>query len=277
MAPLARMDGVWRGPAWSITQAGRRELVQTERIGTFLDGSVRVIEGRGYDADGSVGFNALGIISFNPATSSLHASPPGRMGQAGVFPLRPTADGYVWEVPAGPGMTIRYTATIRHGTLARGRRADRRRRAAGADLRDEPAPRRRHRLAGCGRRCRCADDFRPASTRRCRKRSQGATICYGRAFATPARSRVRGRRGMSRVGRHVDLRRFMEGVKRRNPGQTEFVQAVQEVAEDIFDFIADKEPYHHYQILRRIAEPDRVISFRVCWEDDNSNIRVQRG
>jgi glutamate dehydrogenase (NADP+) len=76
---------------------------------------------------------------------------------------------------------------------------------------------------------------------------------------------------------HVDLPAFMEGVKKRNPGQSEFIQAVQEVAEDIFDFIADKEEYHHYQILRRIAEPDRVISFRVCWEDDSNNIRVQRG
>jgi glutamate dehydrogenase (NADP+) len=52
---------------------------------------------------------------------------------------------------------------------------------------------------------------------------------------------------------------------------------VQEVAEDIFDFIADKEEYHEAQILRRIAEPDRVVSFRVCWEDDNGNVRVQRG
>jgi glutamate dehydrogenase (NADP+) len=76
---------------------------------------------------------------------------------------------------------------------------------------------------------------------------------------------------------HVDLAGFMEGVERRNPGQTEFIQAVQEVAEDIFDFIADKEDYHRWQILRRIAEPDRVVSFRVCWEDDNHNIRVQRG
>jgi glutamate dehydrogenase (NADP+) len=76
---------------------------------------------------------------------------------------------------------------------------------------------------------------------------------------------------------HVDLPRFMEGVTRRNPGQPEFCQAVQEVAEDIFDFIADKEEYHSQQILRRIAEPDRVVSFRVCWEDDNGNIRVQRG
>lgn len=79
------------------------------------------------------------------------------------------------------------------------------------------------------------------------------------------------------VSDHVDFATFMEGVKKRNPGQTEFVQAVQEVAQDIFEFIEDKEEYHEAQILRRIAEPDRVVSFRVCWEDDNHNIRVQRG
>ena len=79
------------------------------------------------------------------------------------------------------------------------------------------------------------------------------------------------------VSDHVDFATFMEGVKRRNPHQDEFVQAVQEVAEDVFDFIEDKEQYHRQQILRRIAEPDRVISFRVSWEDDAGNIRVQRG
>ena len=79
------------------------------------------------------------------------------------------------------------------------------------------------------------------------------------------------------VSDHVDFARFIAGVKRRNPGQPEYVQAVQEVAEDIFDFIQDKEKYHEYQILRRIAEPDRVVSFRVCWEDDKGNVRVQRG
>src|SRR5687768_15537834 len=76
---------------------------------------------------------------------------------------------------------------------------------------------------------------------------------------------------------HVDLNGFIEGVSRRNPGQPEFVQAVTEVAQDIFEFIEDKEEYHRWQILRRIAEPDRVVSFRVVWEDDNNNIRVQRG
>ena len=77
--------------------------------------------------------------------------------------------------------------------------------------------------------------------------------------------------------RHVDLAGFMAGVKRRNPGETEFIQAVQEVAQDIYSFIEDKEQYHAAQILRRITEPDRVVSFRVCWEDDAHNIRVQRG
>ena len=79
------------------------------------------------------------------------------------------------------------------------------------------------------------------------------------------------------VADHVDIEQFMAGVEKRNPHQTEFIQAVREAAEDIFDYIEDKEIYHRYQILRRIAEPDRVISFRVCWEDDNGNIRVQRG
>ena len=79
------------------------------------------------------------------------------------------------------------------------------------------------------------------------------------------------------ISDHVDLEQFMAGVVRRNPGETEFHQAVYEVAVDIFDFIEDKEVYHEAQILRRIAEPDRVISFRVCWEDDQGSVRVQRG
>src|SRR3954453_12375903 len=79
------------------------------------------------------------------------------------------------------------------------------------------------------------------------------------------------------VSEHVDLEGFIDGVKRRNPGQREFIQAVTEVAQDIFEFIDGKEEYHKYQILRRITEPDRIVSFRVVWEDDNHAIRVQRG
>lgn len=115
MAPLAYMNGVWRGPAWTITPSGEKHsITQTERIGPFLDGSVKVIEGRGYDADGKVTFNAFGIISFDPATRGYkmrsHA-----MGHVGDFVLKPTADGFTWEIPAGPA-TMRYTATISGGT-----------------------------------------------------------------------------------------------------------------------------------------------------------------
>ena len=73
------------------------------------------------------------------------------------------------------------------------------------------------------------------------------------------------------------LQRFVDGVQRRNPGEPEFNQAVFEVAQDIFPFIADKPVYHDRQILERMAEPDRIIIFRICWEDDEGNIRVNRG
>ncbi len=112
MTPLAYMDGVWRGPAWSITGPGQRhDITQTERIGPFLDGTVKVIEGRGYNADGSVGFNAFGTISYSPGTHvyTLHAYAQGNVGD---FVLNMKPDGYIWEIPAGPSMTIRYTATV---------------------------------------------------------------------------------------------------------------------------------------------------------------------
>jgi glutamate dehydrogenase (NADP+) len=75
----------------------------------------------------------------------------------------------------------------------------------------------------------------------------------------------------------VYLKRFINGVKKRNPGEREFHQAVSEVAETIFPYIADKPIYHKMQILERMAEPDRVIMFRVPWTDDQGNIRNQRG
>ncbi len=79
------------------------------------------------------------------------------------------------------------------------------------------------------------------------------------------------------VSDHVNLEQFMAGLQKRNPGEIEFHQAVYEVASNVFEYIEDKEIYHEMQILRRIAEPDRIVSFRVCWEDDKGNVRVNRG
>jgi hypothetical protein len=113
MKKLAWMDGTWRGPAWNVGPTGRHEITQAERIGPLLGGSIKVAEGRGYNPDGSTGFNALGVISFEPATGA-YSMRSYAMGQAGDFKLTLTADGYVWEIPAGP-MTIRYTAVIKDG------------------------------------------------------------------------------------------------------------------------------------------------------------------
>ena len=111
MKPLAFMDGVWRGPAWTILPTGvKHEVTQTERIGPILDGAVKVIEGRGYDASGKLTFNAFGIVSFDPAKQA-HTLHSYAMGMVGDFPMTPSDSGYVWEIPAGP-MTIRYTAVI---------------------------------------------------------------------------------------------------------------------------------------------------------------------
>ncbi len=77
--------------------------------------------------------------------------------------------------------------------------------------------------------------------------------------------------------RSDSLDRFISGVQKRNPGETEFHQAVQEVAASIIPYIQDKPIYQEMQILERMAEPDRAIIFRVCWEDDKGNIRVNRG
>lgn len=75
----------------------------------------------------------------------------------------------------------------------------------------------------------------------------------------------------------VDFDQFMQMVKERNPGETEFHQAVQEVAEDIVPFINEHPSYNQAAILERMIEPDRVVSFRVCWEDDQGIIHVNRG
>ena len=74
-----------------------------------------------------------------------------------------------------------------------------------------------------------------------------------------------------------ELLAFMRGVERRNPGEPEFHQAVKEVAIDIIPYIQDKDRIQKMRILERMTEPDRIISFRVTWEDDEGNIRVNRG
>ncbi|HEX8191878.1 MAG TPA: DUF1579 domain-containing protein [Allosphingosinicella sp.] len=109
MAAFRALDGQWRGTAWVLTPGGRQTLVQTERAGPLLDGTVRVVEGAGYLENGTRVFHALGVISYDPQRRTYRIATTAQ-GQTGTFAIRPTSDGYVWETPGRPGETIRYTA-----------------------------------------------------------------------------------------------------------------------------------------------------------------------
>ncbi|MDC0869962.1 NADP-specific glutamate dehydrogenase [Flavobacteriaceae bacterium] len=70
---------------------------------------------------------------------------------------------------------------------------------------------------------------------------------------------------------------FMDLVKQRNHHEPEFLQAVQEVAETVIPYIVKNNIYHGKNILLRMVEPERLISFRVSWVDDTGEIQVNRG
>ncbi len=69
----------------------------------------------------------------------------------------------------------------------------------------------------------------------------------------------------------------MSFVQRRSAGQEEFHQAVSEVASDVLPWIRNKSEYRDARVLERLTEPDRSLSFRVCWYDDNGELHLNRG
>jgi len=73
------------------------------------------------------------------------------------------------------------------------------------------------------------------------------------------------------------VEKFMAAIKAKNAGENEFHQAVQEVAETLIPFIEENPKYKHAKILERIAEPERVILFRVPWLDDKGEIQINKG
>ncbi len=73
------------------------------------------------------------------------------------------------------------------------------------------------------------------------------------------------------------LQTFMQGVVERNPAEYEFHQAVGEVAADIIPFVQRNPRYQGHNLSQRMTEPDRIIIFRVSWQDDEGRIQVNRG
>ena len=74
-----------------------------------------------------------------------------------------------------------------------------------------------------------------------------------------------------------DYAKFMAELERKNPAQPEFIQAAGEIIASVIDTVNSNPLYLKNKILDRITEPDRVISFKVEWEDDDHNIQVNRG
>lgn len=74
-----------------------------------------------------------------------------------------------------------------------------------------------------------------------------------------------------------NIEAFLDLVQKRNGNEPEFMQAVREVAETVLPYIAQHDIYKGKNILLRMVEPERVVSFRVCWVDDQGEIQVNRG
>lgn len=77
--------------------------------------------------------------------------------------------------------------------------------------------------------------------------------------------------------RYRNFEDFIQQVASRNPGQPEFLQAVSEVIESLWPYIARHPKYAEHGLLDRLVEPERVIMFRVAWVDDHGEVQVNRG
>ena len=114
MQALSWMDGEWVGQATVSMGPGQTSThPHTERIGPMLGGSIRVIEGRSVNADGSAAFNAFAVVSWDDATDA-YVMRSYANGQAADFPLQATADGFRWTAP-GRGGEMRYVTVFKDG------------------------------------------------------------------------------------------------------------------------------------------------------------------
>ena len=75
----------------------------------------------------------------------------------------------------------------------------------------------------------------------------------------------------------MNVDKIMNDLTKRNPGEVEFLQAVREVLESIVDVVEANPQFEEANIIERIIEPDRALTFKVPWADDNGNIHVNRG
>jgi glutamate dehydrogenase (NADP+) len=75
----------------------------------------------------------------------------------------------------------------------------------------------------------------------------------------------------------MDLNKFMNDLEKKHPGEVEYLQAVHEVLETLEDVLNDNPQFESAGILKRIVEPDRILTFKIPWVDDNGNVQVNLG
>ena len=75
----------------------------------------------------------------------------------------------------------------------------------------------------------------------------------------------------------MEINKVMQDLERRNPGETEYLQAVREVLDSIVDVYNQNPQFERVGIVERLVEPDRVLTFKVPWVDDEGNVQVNRG
>jgi len=109
------MNGEWRGTATTTMPGHTTVLTQTERVGSLLGGSIKLVEGRGYAADGSTQFNAFAVLSWDERAGKYIFRSYAN-GYTGEYPFELTENGFRWEMPAGPNAKIQYAAVVENGT-----------------------------------------------------------------------------------------------------------------------------------------------------------------
>ena len=114
MRALTFLDGEWAGPAEAREPKGTIRMTQTERSGSLLGGTIRLVEGRSFDAQGKTLFNAFAVISYDVARTRYSITSYAS-GYATTAELKITNHGFTWDVPAGPAAKMHFVATIKDG------------------------------------------------------------------------------------------------------------------------------------------------------------------
>lgn len=79
------------------------------------------------------------------------------------------------------------------------------------------------------------------------------------------------------MSKHFNFDKFITKIAQRDPDQKEFLQAIKEVLAEVTPFLYQNKQYQQMSILEMLAEPERIIQFRVPWIDDKGNVHVNRG